>query len=207
MNVVEPRSSKAQLRSRIRSARASRPRSSVGVAASAWDVIRAKPVRSLLGYAALPGEPNLDPALDRFLATGGIVYLPVVTDVGAPLLFGRVTGAMAGLEPQGRWGIREPQEGGGLLTPAQLLSSEVGLDLVFVPALGFGTGGARLGNGGGFYDRTFGPLGAAPLAKGPRVLGVCFPEELELPGLVAEDWDLRIPAAVTERGLHTFDDS
>jgi 5-formyltetrahydrofolate cyclo-ligase len=175
------------------------------VAAPAWDLISSRPIRSLLAYAALPGEPDLDPALDRFLASGGTVYLPVVTEVGRPLRFGRVTGPMASLEPQGRWGIREPHQDTELLTPAQLLSEEVGLDLVFVPALGFGADGARLGNGGGFYDRTFGPHGVAPLEGGPRVIGVCFARELDLPGLVAEDWDLRIPAVVTERGLRTFD--
>src|SRR5699024_9424969 len=100
--------------------------------------------RSLLAYAALPGEPDLDPALDRFLASGGTVYLPVVTKVGRPLRFGRVTGSMASLEPQGRWGIREPHQDTELLSPAQLLSSEVGLDLIFVAALGLGAAGARL---------------------------------------------------------------
>ncbi|WP_228278336.1 5-formyltetrahydrofolate cyclo-ligase [Brevibacterium limosum] len=235
---MEPETSKAQLRSRIRAARADRslaeasPASSSSVAttspqvtpadatptstspadavaAAAWSVIREAPVRSLLAYAALPGEPDLDPALDRFLAAGGTVYLPVVTTVGEPLMFGQVTGSMARLKPWGRWGIREPARDHTLLSAAQLLSPAVGLDLILVPALGFGADGARLGNGGGFYDRTFGPHGAAPLGSaslgsGPRVLGVCFAEELDLTGLVAEDWDLRIPAAVTEDGTHIF---
>jgi 5-formyltetrahydrofolate cyclo-ligase len=201
------------------------------VADAAWNVIDSHPVRTLLAYAALSGEPNLDPAIDRFLAAGGTVYLPVVTKVGEPLAFGQVIGSMSSLEPQGKWGIREPQDSSQPLSADELLSPEIGLDLIFVPALGFGADGARLGNGGGFYDRTFGPQGAAPLGSaspehvsssadhdestppthgsasptdGPRVVGVCFAEELALPGLVAEDWDLRIPAAVTENGLHTF---
>ncbi|WP_236853173.1 5-formyltetrahydrofolate cyclo-ligase [Brevibacterium linens] len=235
---MDSQTSKAQLRSRIRAARADRslaeatptsssPVTTAGsVATAAWDLIREAPVRSLLAYAALPGEPDLDPALDEFLSAGGTVYLPVVTTVGQPLMFGQVTGSMASLKPQGRWGIREPAQDGELLTAAQLLSPAVGLDLIFVPALGFGADGARLGNGGGFYDRTFGPHGAEPLdsdppgpgpsgsgaagsaprGSGPRVVGVCFAEELGLPGLVAEDWDLRIPVAVTEDGTHIFTD-
>ncbi|WGP05506.1 5-formyltetrahydrofolate cyclo-ligase [Bacillus subtilis] len=251
---MDPQTSKAQLRSRIRAARTDRSlaeatpaspssvtsaspqvtpteatsttasrvdpaESEDSVAAAAWDLICQAPVRSLLAYAALPGEPDLDSALDRFLAAGGTVYLPVVTTVGQPLMFGQVTGSMASLTPQGRWGIREPAQDDDLLTAAQLLSPTVGLDLIFVPALGFGADGARLGNGGGFYDRTFGPHGAQPLGSGsresgpqgsghraaePRVVGVCFAQELGLSGLVAEDWDLRIPAAVTENGTHTF---
>ncbi|UZD61715.1 5-formyltetrahydrofolate cyclo-ligase [Brevibacterium sp. JSBI002] len=245
---MDPQTSKAQLRSCIRAARADRslteaapgtPGAAGTVAAAAWDLIRETPVRSLLAYAALPGEPDLDPALDKFLASGCSVYLPVVTKVGAPLMFGQVTESMATLRPQGRWGIREPARDGELLTAAQLLSPTIGLDLVFVPALGFGADGARLGNGGGFYDRTFGPHGAEPLGSGvlgwgrfgsespgsessgpesrgserngsaapgsgPRVVGVCFADELNLKGLAAEAWDLRIPEAVTDDGTHVF---
>ncbi|WP_248283911.1 5-formyltetrahydrofolate cyclo-ligase [Brevibacterium sediminis] len=245
---MDSQTSKAQLRSRIRAARADRslieatPGTTAAagtVAAAAWDLIRETPVRSLLAYAALPGEPDLDPALDQFLASGGTVYLPVVAKVGEPLMFGQVTGSMASLRPQGRWGIREPARDGELLTAAQLLSPTIGLDLVFVPALGFGADGARLGNGGGFYDRTFGPHGAEPLGSGvfgsgrpgseppgseppgsernglaasgsaapgsgPRVVGVCFAYELNLKGLAAEVWDLRIPEAVTDDGTHIF---
>lgn len=162
----------------------------------------------MLAYAALAGEPDLDPAIDRFLARGGTVYLPVVTRIGQPLQFGRVTGSMAGLAPRGRWGIREPDPsavGTRTLGAAQFLA-EVAPDIVFIPALGFGSEGVRLGNGGGFYDRTFGPRGEAPLPIDgtPRVFGVCFASELDLPGLVAEDWDLRIGAAVTEGGVRLF---
>lgn len=184
------------------------------VADSVWSLIESSwagedlSTRSLLAYAGLPGEPSLDAAIDRFLARGGTVFLPVVTAVGRALQFGRVTGSMAALAPQGKWGIREPQsEPGttGLLSGEQLLSAEVALDLAFVPALGFGSEGARLGNGGGFYDRTFGPLGQAPLAgRNLPVYGVCFAAELGLSGLAAEEWDLRIDAAVTEEGVHRF---
>ncbi|WP_246490425.1 5-formyltetrahydrofolate cyclo-ligase [Brevibacterium oceani] len=244
--------SKAQLRSHVRSARADRARAEVApgsiatatdgrpsvstaevapgstgsVSDAAWVVISSRPVRSLLAYASLSGEPDLDPAIDRFLASGGTVFLPVVTEVGEPLAFGEVTGSMATVEPQGKWGIREPRRDAQLLSAEELLTAELGLDLIFVPALGFGSDGARLGNGGGFYDRTFGPHGVAPLDRGnhaeaerspsveresaptlsaPRVVGVCFASELGLTGLIAEDWDLRIPAAITEAGLHTFD--
>ncbi|WP_309135878.1 5-formyltetrahydrofolate cyclo-ligase [Brevibacterium oceani] len=267
---MDSSTSKAQLRSHVRSARADRARAEAAtgsartvtggrtsvspaevapgsartVADAAWEVISSRPVRSLLAYASLSGEPDLDPAIDRFLASGGTVFLPVVTKVGEPLAFGEVTGSMGTLEPQGKWGIREPQGGAQLFSAEELVTTEVGLDLVFVPALGFGTDGARLGNGGGFYDRTFGPHGVAPLDRGnqaeaetgsrmergssvemgprmergsrveresaptlsvPRVVGVCFASELGLTGLIAEDWDLRIPAAITEAGLHTFD--
>lgn len=238
---VDTETSKAQLRARIRADRAAR-------AAPVADSVSAKPETtnaetesslaaaarqvveriwpdadrtgcSMLAYASLAGEPSLDPVIDQFLADGGTVYLPVVTAVGQALMFGAVAESMATLEPRGRWGIREPSPS---LTASDLLSAEVAPDLVFVPALGFGSGGARLGNGGGFYDRTFGPQGEVPLAaRGhmddddhrvdvsrdrvrSHVYGVCFATELDLPGLTVEPWDLQISRAVTDRGVHTF---
>lgn len=241
---VDTETSKAQLRARIRTDRAARAatvadsvsaksETTIAVAESslaeaAWHVVeRVSPDTdltgcSMLAYAALAGEPSLDPVIDRFLAHGGTVYLPVVTAVGHALMFGAVTESMATLEPRGKWGIREPSPS---LTASDLLSAEVAPDLVFVPALGFGSGGARLGNGGGFYDRTFGPQGEVPLAAREHVdgddgdhhvdvsrsgvsslvYGVCFSTELDLPGLTVEPWDLQISRAVTDRGIHTFD--
>ena len=61
-------------------------------------------------------------------------------------------------------------------------------------------GAQPLGSG----SRESGPQGSGHRAAEPRVVGVCFAQELGLSGLVAEDWDLRIPAAVTENGTHTF---
>lgn len=74
-----------------------------------------------------------------------------------------------------------------LVAPAQV-------DLFLVPGLAFTTGGARLGRGGGYYDRLLprrGPLSTA--------LGVCFALQLvaELPG---EAHDQPVDAVVTERG-------
>lgn len=227
---MDAETSKAQLRARIRAERAERTAtstesSSVGaesavaessgvakssaVADSAWRLIESLwpdldlGGRSMLAYAALAGEPDMDPVIDRFLAHGGTVYLPVVTTVGQPLMFGAVTESMATLEPRGKWGIREPS----LELSASDLLAEVAPDIVFIPALGFGPEGARLGNGGGFYDRTFGPQGQMPLTGTDHtclVYGVCFSTELVLPGLTVEPWDLQITQAVTDDGAHSF---
>lgn len=246
---VDAETSKVQLRARIRSERTARAAtvtesSTAGtessVARAAWQVVEGLWPSldltgcSMLAYAALAGEPDLDPVIDQFLAHGGTVYLPAVTTVGHALMFGAVTESMATLEPRGKWGIREPSPS---LTASDLLSAEVAPDLVFLPALGFGPGGARLGNGGGFYDRTFGPQGEVPLTTndqvGPAVgalhpvgalhdgvcgdgvfrdsahgevvvCGVCFATELDLAGLTVEPWDLQITRAVTNHGVHTF---
>ncbi|WP_249121016.1 MULTISPECIES: 5-formyltetrahydrofolate cyclo-ligase [Brevibacterium] len=216
---MDPETSKARLRALVRARRAeraelsrasSRPDEPTIAAALTEAVARMWPGddltgRTVVAYAGLPGEPDLDPALDDLLRRGARVVLPIVTRLGEPLRFGEVSAAMSTLRPQGRWGIREP----AAQWSATALLAEAVPDLILVPALGFGPGGARLGNGGGFYDRTFGPFGEAPLdhgqsprtARGPRVVGVCFADETDLPGLTVEPWDLRIGEILTEDGL------
>ena len=71
------------------------------------------------------------------------------------------------------------------------------LDLLLVPGVGFSPTGARLGLGGGFYDRTFG--GDPQRTSAPLTFGVAF--SLQITEQVPVDpWDLRVSALVTERG-------
>lgn len=196
------------------------------LASTALELIADRP--AVVAYAALAGEPNLDPALNAYMSRGGTVFLPV-TRPNEPLTWGRAPGTMD-LPPQGKWRIREPREE---LTTEQLAEHLVTLartasrnrdedrggtsatesasgvlpqerpwaPLVLIPGLRFGVDGTRLGNGGGFYDRTFGPRGAAPaLAHEVPLTGVCF--SWEFGGhLGAEDWDLAVGSVLTEDGL------
>ncbi|MCK1801667.1 hypothetical protein NLM24_35860 [Nocardia zapadnayensis] len=162
--------------------------------------------RAVLGYASLAGEPCLDLALDQARAAGAAVLLPLTT-AGRPLDFGVLTGPMSTLPRTGKWQIREPRSGA---PAAEALAGEMAgpagrplppVDTILVPGLAFSRAGVRLGNGGGFYDRTFGPRGAAPpTGCGAQVLGVCFAEEL-VDALPHQPWDLRVDAVVTERGI------
>ena len=157
--------------------------------------------QSVIAYAALSGEPNLDAALDAALAAGTSVFLPSAGALGTALRFGRITGGMAALEPQGAWGIREPAPE---FSAAEVLAGSAGPapTLALIPGLAYSAAGARLGNGGGYYDRTFGPQGQAPLADLPevRVVGVCFAAEFGLP-LTAQPHDLIVEAVLTDGGL------
>lgn len=68
------------------------------------------------------------------------------------------------------------------------------LDLILVPGLAFGLrDGARLGRGGGYYDRL---LARKQTAQARRV-GVAFHIQL-LPDLPCEAHDIRVPEVVTE---------
>jgi 5-formyltetrahydrofolate cyclo-ligase len=70
--------------------------------------------------------------------------------------------------------------------------------LILLPVLGFGRDGARLGMGGGFYDRTLAFRAARP-APPPRLVGVAYAMQ-ELPAWPQDPWDVRLDAIVTEHG-------
>ena len=228
-NDTTKHSDKTALRAKVRKIRRSggHPASAQKeLASTALELIADRP--AVVAYAALPGEPNLDPALNAYMSRGGTVFLPV-THPNEPLSWGRAPGTMD-LPPQGKWRIREPREEltteqlaehlvtlartasrnrdedrGGTLgaeaTPGVLPQERPWAPLVLIPGLRFGVDGTRLGNGGGFYDRTFGPRGAAPaLAHEVPLTGVCF--SWEFGGrLGAEDWDLAVGSVLTEDGL------
>ena len=93
------------------------------------------------GFWPLDGEPDLRPIFAQLHAMGYIVTLPVVVKKQAPLEF-HVWQPQDPLS-RGAFGVLEPMRG-EVLQPAVLL----------VPTLGFTDHGARIGYGGGYYDRT-----------------------------------------------------
>ncbi|WP_349828276.1 5-formyltetrahydrofolate cyclo-ligase [Brevibacterium litoralis] len=154
----------------------------------------------VVGYAALPGEPDVDAALEAVPATGGRVLLPV-THRGEPLFFGPATPPLSALARRGPFRIREPEASWSATDLPDLPAWRSGRVVVLVPGLAFSPAGGRLGNGGGFYDRTFGPTGVVPLDREPTVttLGVCWDEEVR-DDVPLADWDLRVDRIVTEAG-------
>lgn len=230
-NVTMKHTDKAVLRAEVRKVRGSDTPTAADaqerLTHAAARLIADRP--AVVAYAALAGEPNLDAALNAYMMGGGTVFLPV-TRPNEPLTWGRAPGSMD-LPPQGKWRIREPREeltaeqlaeylttlartasrnsdenrGGAsgvecASTPA-LPQEHPHAPIVLIPGLRFGADGTRLGNGGGFYDRTFGPRGVAPaLAHEVPLTGVCF--SWELGGrLGAEAWDLAVGSVLTENGL------
>ena len=93
------------------------------------------------GFWPLDGEPDLRPIYTQLHATGVTVVLPIVVKKQAPLEFHawRPEDPLA----RGAFGVFEPMRG-EVLQPTVLL----------VPTLGFTAHGARIGYGGGYYDRT-----------------------------------------------------
>ena len=88
------------------------------------------------------------------------------------------------------YGIPEPRVRARRFLQAALL------DLVCVPLAGFDRSGTRLGQGGGYYDRSFEFLRRGMRGK-PRLVGVGFASQ-ELAHIPRADWDVPLTAVVTE---------
>lgn len=125
-------------------------------------------------------------ALARALTARGVdLALPVVIQRDAPMTFRR-------------WSPGDPLEVDVAGVPAPLpLAGMVEPDVVFVPLLAFDASGARLGQGGGYYDRTLAPL--VSRAPRPWFVGLAYAGQ-ELDHLPREPHDIALHGVLTEIG-------
>ena len=125
------------------------------------------PGASVSAYWPKGDEVDLRPAMTALSGQAHPIGLPVVTGLGAPLLF-RLWAP----------GDRLVEAGFGLMEPVAE-RAEVTPEVLLMPLLAFDRRGMRLGYGGGFYDRTLAALydrGLAPLAVGIAYAGQELPE-------------------------------
>jgi 5-formyltetrahydrofolate cyclo-ligase len=127
---------------------------------------------------------DLRPLLLALHGRGHPIVLPQTPPRGAPLLFRSWHPGSAMIRE--RFGTFYPD--GPLAAPG----------VVFVPLVGFDRTGARLGYGGGYYDRT--------LAALPGVLAIGYGHAAqEVPAIPTEPHDWRLPIIVTEREIIRVD--
>ena len=177
----------ATVRRRLRAARRAFGAAERAAAATAVDAALARiglprPRSRIAAYRAMDGE--IDPAVvvQRALAIGCQVYLPVITSF---------RGRRMRFAPCGPPVKRAPA------------ASDVArwLDLVLVPLVGFDEQGNRLGMGAGFYDRHFAFLRHRRAWHRPLLIGLGF-ELQRVAALPARPHDVPLWGIVTERGIH-----
>jgi 5-formyltetrahydrofolate cyclo-ligase len=139
-------------------------------------------------YLPMRSEIDPGPLAWRLWAAGVRVLLPAVTQHGAPLEF-REFGPGDPLTPDAA-GLPAPPPGVAVLDP----------DLLFVPLLAFDAAGARLGWGGGYYDRT---LAALRARRRPVAIGLAFAGQ-QVEAAPSEAHDQKLDAILTEIGYREF---
>ena len=147
--------------------------------------------RSVAIYLAADGEA--DPAA---IAAGALkrrqrIYAPVLH--GETLRFARLTGDTP--LRRNRFGILEPAAP-DCIDPRRL-------DVVLTPLVAFDDSGARIGMGGGYYDRCFSFLKQRIRWIRPKLIGLAY-EFQRLRTVSRNAWDVPLWAAVTEQGIYRF---
>lgn len=122
----------------------------------------------IAAYVPVADEPGRIEHLSLLRSCGVRILLPITLGRGDPLSWGWYDKPEALVA--GPFGLRQPAVAAEGHTPHDA-------DLVIVPALALNPAGARLGRGGGFYDRV---LLGVPRA---RMIGLVYDDELrgELP--------------------------
>lgn len=142
-----------------------------------------RPDACIAFYWPIQGEIALFPSMQRACERGATVALPIVVAKDTPLVFRQWTLATA-MEP-GMWNIPIPSAS----------AREVDPHALFVPLVGYDDAGYRLGNGGGFYDRTLAVRVPRPLA-----IGVGF-MSLRMASIRPHEHDMPMDFVITEAPL------
>ena len=136
-------------------------------------------------YASFGSELDTSEFVARILADGKQLLLPRINKAQCALELRHVTDIGAELVA-GVWGIREPAERCPILPANQI-------DFMLVPGVAFTKSGARLGYGGGFYDRLL-------VSLVPRAARIAGAFELQLVDQLPENpQDRRVAQVITER--------
>ena len=191
---ADSRFAKSALRDQVMAGRKRRPldaaarfSSSVAEVALAWQPVR--DAATVTAYVSVGSEPGTGLLLDALVAAGKRVLLPVVV-AGLDLDWAVYTGP-SGLAPAVR-GLLEP-------TGPRLGKDAIAqADVVLVPGTAVSADGARLGQGGGCYDR------ALPrITAGTPVAVVLYDDEVGL-AVPSDPHDVRVGFAITANGVRAL---
>ena len=148
-------------------------------------LLESQPVFKIAGYWAVGSEINLFPLLGDLDEKGWNVSLPVVLKKDAPLIFRRWR--LGDELIMGPFNTMQPKPSCDEVTP----------NVILVPLLAFDNQKFRLGQGGGFYDRTLEQLKNSN--GGVVSIGVAFAAQ-EVNAVPRDQYDERLDFIVTEDG-------
>ena len=152
------------------------------LAANLRGVLVARAPATISFYWPFRGEFDARPLVGELLTQGWRACLPVVAQKKAPLQFRLWTPGAAMADDV--WQIPVPRDG-AIVTP----------DVVLGPLVGFDDAHYRLGNGGGYFDRTL-----AVLSPRPWTVGVGY-EFSRLETIYPQPYDQRFDIIVTEAAV------
>lgn len=148
-------------------------------------ILENRPARTLATYWAVGSEIDLSKLMVVLADEGWNIALPVVVEAGQPLVFRRWLPGDSLV--QGPLRTLQPPSTGERLIP----------EIILVPLLAFDSEGYRLGQGGGFYDRTLETLKREE--PGLLAIGVGFACQ-RMDHVPRDRYDQQLDMIVTEEG-------
>ena len=150
--------------------------------------------RTVLGYMSFAAEFESESWVRQVLNDGKVLLLPKVNTVTRELDLYRVTDVDTQLAP-GVFGIREP------LAQSCVAARLEEVDFMLLPGVAFGSDGARLGYGGGFYDKLLARLQPERIVKKAPVLVAAAYSLQVVEDIPQEQTDHRVQWLVTEEKI------
>ena len=173
-----------KLKAERRHAHAAQPDAAKHAARNFLDNIPVTEGMTISLYKPMREELDTAPLADSLHERGTPLCLPVVARRNAPLIFRRYLPGDALVA--GSYDTVHPTDEADELSP----------DIIVTPLLGFSRNGARLGYGGGYYDRTLEQLRAN---KSIIAVGYAYGAQ-QVDRLPTTDLDQPLDWVVTERG-------
>ncbi|HET8882798.1 MAG TPA: 5-formyltetrahydrofolate cyclo-ligase [Solimonas sp.] len=172
---------------RLRLSAPQRRQAAQRAARHALRVLRTIRAQRIAVYLDCGSELATAPLIAMLVARGAQLAIPRVTSPGLMHFEWWTHGAAL---RRNRHGIAEPVVRGRRARRTEL-------DAIVLPLVGFDRHGARLGSGGGYYDRW---LSRPRIAHKPRYLGYAYALQ-QVERLPRDDWDVPLDAVITERGI------
>ncbi|MFN3352877.1 MAG: 5-formyltetrahydrofolate cyclo-ligase [Brevundimonas sp.] len=189
--MIDKAALRAEMRLRRKALADTTPWAGEGLAAHASTILNLHEAAAPVIAFYCPQGSEIDPTAlaHALIERGARLALPVVVDRAAPLIFRA-------------WTPDEPLEEDLAGCPSPLeLAEVVTPDVILTPLIAFDARGGRLGQGGGYYDRTFQAL--RDRSPRPRLIGLAFAGQ-EVGRLPMESHDQPLDGVLTESGYRAF---